>query len=250
MSGSTVYHSSNGVTTAGESTSYATGTSISLYNTADQVTNYEKATLAWSSNIFKIFLDKAGTGTSRTFQLSTFDGSGITLNDNGRIICNGGAGGLFGIQPNTDTIGMFINGKITSSDAVPAVSVGNDTFGSSFSASSGTQKQFSVAAVLNQSGTAAFTAVDIVVTGTGGSGAQKLISARYGGNEIFAVLGATRNIGANTAAEFGSGTGVIGIANATAVPTTNPTGGGILYTEAGALKYRGSAGTVTTVAAA
>lgn len=47
---------------------------------------------------------------------------------------------------------------------------------------------------------------------------------------------------------FGSGTMVMFIANATAVPSTNPTGGGVLYVEAGALKYRGSSGTVTTIA--
>lgn len=40
------------------------------------------------------------------------------------------------------------------------------------------------------------------------------------------------------------------IANVTTASTTNPTGGGILYTEAGALKYRGSSGTVTVIAAA
>ena len=49
---------------------------------------------------------------------------------------------------------------------------------------------------------------------------------------------------------FGGGAGVLGIANATTVPTTNPTGGGILYVEAGALKYRGSSGTITTLGAA
>jgi hypothetical protein len=32
------------------------------------------------------------------------------------------------------------------------------------------------------------------------------------------------------------------------VPTTNTTGGGLLYVESGALKYRGSSGTVTTIA--
>jgi hypothetical protein len=42
---------------------------------------------------------------------------------------------------------------------------------------------------------------------------------------------------------------VIGIANATA-PTTSPAGMGQLYVEGGALKYRGSSGTVTTIAAA
>jgi hypothetical protein len=38
------------------------------------------------------------------------------------------------------------------------------------------------------------------------------------------------------------------IPDLTTAPTGNPTGGGYLYTEAGALKYRGSSGTVTTIA--
>lgn len=57
------------------------------------------------------------------------------------------------------------------------------------------------------------------------------------------------SIGA-TAGSFGSGTGVVFVANAATAPTTNPTGGGVLYTAAGALKFRGSSGTVTTLAPA
>lgn len=49
---------------------------------------------------------------------------------------------------------------------------------------------------------------------------------------------------------FGGGVKVIGITNATTVPTTNPSGGGILYVSGGALMYRGSSGTVTTIASA
>lgn len=49
---------------------------------------------------------------------------------------------------------------------------------------------------------------------------------------------------------FGGGVGVIGITNATTLPTTNPVGGGVIYAEAGALKYRGSSGTVTVIAPA
>jgi hypothetical protein len=49
---------------------------------------------------------------------------------------------------------------------------------------------------------------------------------------------------------FGSGSKVIFIGNATTAPTTDPTGGGILYCEGGALKFRGSSGTVTTIAPA
>lgn len=48
----------------------------------------------------------------------------------------------------------------------------------------------------------------------------------------------------------GGGEGVLGISNAEVVPTTNPTSGGIAYAEGGALKWRGSSGTVTTIAPA
>ena len=41
-------------------------------------------------------------------------------------------------------------------------------------------------------------------------------------------------------------TGKVNLTNTTA-PSANLTGGGILYVEAGALKYRGSSGTITTL---
>ena len=56
------------------------------------------------------------------------------------------------------------------------------------------------------------------------------------------------NVGIGTADQFGGGVKVVGLANATTAPTSNPTGGGVLYVESGALKYRGSSGTVTTIA--
>lgn len=49
---------------------------------------------------------------------------------------------------------------------------------------------------------------------------------------------------------FGSGQKVIYIANATVTPSTNPSGGGILYVEAGSLWYRGSSGMLTNLAPA
>lgn len=56
------------------------------------------------------------------------------------------------------------------------------------------------------------------------------------------------NLGFN-GLSFGGGSNVIFIGNGTA-PSSNPTAGGILYVEAGALKYRGSSGFVTTIAVA
>lgn len=48
----------------------------------------------------------------------------------------------------------------------------------------------------------------------------------------------------------GGGATVLGIQNATTVPTSDPTGGGVVYAEGGALKYRGSGGAITLVAPA
>lgn len=58
------------------------------------------------------------------------------------------------------------------------------------------------------------------------------------------------SLGVGGTTQFGGGVKVIAIPNATTAPTTNPTGGGVLYVESGALKYRGSSGTVTTIAPA
>jgi hypothetical protein len=63
-------------------------------------------------------------------------------------------------------------------------------------------------------------------------------------------LAAGGNIGFRTRSQFGAGGGVIAIANATVAPTESPTDGGILWVENGALKYRGSNGTVTVIAPA
>jgi hypothetical protein len=60
--------------------------------------------------------------------------------------------------------------------------------------------------------------------------------------------GAAANVNFFGSQSFGGGAGVINIANRTTAPTSNPAGGGILYAEAGALKWRGSSGTVTTIA--
>jgi len=65
------------------------------------------------------------------------------------------------------------------------------------------------------------------------------------------VTSGSRNIQlCGSTGSYGGGTAVIGITNAANVPSTNSTTGGILYVEAGALKYRGSSGTITTLGAA
>jgi hypothetical protein len=68
--------------------------------------------------------------------------------------------------------------------------------------------------------------------------------------------GATRIVAQTAGVAFfgsmsaGGGSGVIFIANRTTAPTSNPSAGGLLYAESGALKWRGSSGTVTELAPA
>jgi len=67
---------------------------------------------------------------------------------------------------------------------------------------------------------------------------------------VFQRRAAGGNIGFGVTSQFGAGQGVIAIANASVVPSVNPAGGGILYVENGALKYRGSTGAITIIAPA
>jgi len=78
---------------------------------------------------------------------------------------------------------------------------------------------------------------------------NNIIIADGAGNRRFNA-DSNGNIGLNGFGQYGGGTGVVYISNATTAPTSNPVGGGILYVANGALKYRGSSGTVTTLASA
>ena len=92
-----------------------------------------------------------------------------------------------------------------------------------------------------------------------GNGGLSIASSRGGGSGNISftqfasevvTIDTTGNLGIGTSDQFGGGEGVIALSNAPATPGSNPAGGGILYVESGALKYRGSSGMVTTIAPA
>ena len=72
-------------------------------------------------------------------------------------------------------------------------------------------------------------------------------AARIVADQTKVTVGGDVSLGSFTT-DFGGGSRVVAIAEADTVPTTNPTGRGILYVQSGALKYRGTSGTVTTIA--
>lgn len=83
---------------------------------------------------------------------------------------------------------------------------------------------------------------------TGSNGGASLLDTSAG---PLAIAPADQNLALLAGAgSFGGATGGIFIANANTPPSTNPSGGGVLYVDSGALKWRGSGGTVTTIAAA
>lgn len=96
----------------------------------------------------------------------------------------------------------------------------------------------------------------------------QVVGAATGANPVLSAQGTNTNIGMNfngkgsgplmlnfanialltSTGSFGGASGSVFIANCSVAPSSNPAGGGILYVEAGTLKYRGSSGTVTTIA--
>jgi hypothetical protein len=82
------------------------------------------------------------------------------------------------------------------------------------------------------------------IDGSGGAGCFIVSNSATNGEPVTTI---GNNLGLN-GSSFGGGTKVMFIGNANTVPSSNPTGGGVLYVEGGALKYRGSSGTITTIA--
>lgn len=95
------------------------------------------------------------------------------------------------------------------------------------------------------------TVANFAVTASGKVATSAVLDATNGDTLITLVGGSAKCVTLGSVALTGiNGNRVVAIPNATSVPTTNATGGGILYAEAGALKWRGSSGTVTTLGAA
>ena len=86
-----------------------------------------------------------------------------------------------------------------------------------------------------------------VLNSSGGGGSDNL-QMSLEKNGVYTLYADTNsnNLGLGVSTFGTDAAKVIGLANATA-PTTSPAGMGQLYVEAGALKYRGSGGTITTL---
>jgi len=88
------------------------------------------------------------------------------------------------------------------------------------------------------------TLVQVNIPSSGGTGYLGV----DGSTGILAWTSAGIQIGQTTG--FGGGSGVLGLSNATTIPTSNPSGGGVAYEASGTLTHRGPGGCVEQFAAA
>jgi len=208
-------------------------------------------------------LQKAGTSqfkVSRTGRITSLDG-GFFGNDTGTLtglFASGGTVFLYASNAGAATLDSSSVLTLTSTTALLKLSTdtilsrpaaANFQFGAADAASPVAQ---TISFQSVSSGTSNTAGVNTTVKASRGTGTGA------GGNIDFQVApagssGTTQNTYASVmtlCAALNGGTGVVFIGNAGAAPSSNPTGGGILYVESGALKYRGSSGTVTTIGAA
>jgi len=184
-----------------------------VYNTYTDASNYERASLKWDSNVFRIESESDGTGSGRGIAISS-TGAGISINTNvtgavdifssytnrGRITLNGGSSGT---QVSIQGIGC---GSITLGDGVwdnpNAVTQGDTLLGSS-----GTDVNYSMTPTYNQTGTAGSTDFKINRTETAlGSGEHNFVDFQVGGSSVFKIdnsgsllsTGASGNLGSTT----------------------------------------------------
>lgn len=158
----------------------STSTGIALYNTADQVTNYERVLGAWSGNVFTLGFSKAGTGTDRNIVVST-TGAVLTIGGNGRNDCFSFARSSSGTA--------FTNGVVSINGTMSQASGGFVGLG--------------IINTVSQSGTAGYDAFKINITESStGSGVKRLISAQVGSVDKFVV----DNAGNATATTFNPAT--------------------------------------------
>lgn len=143
----------------------STGTGITLYNTSDQTTNYERMRLYQSSNIFNIRSEASGSGTVRK----------LTIGATGAVL-------TFDPAPGAASAFYTYNSSVTS------VGVHSAQFFGTLQTSSGVNDQVLINPTINQGGTAGYNMLRInpTVVATG-SGEKNLILAEVGGVDRFRV---------------------------------------------------------------
>jgi hypothetical protein len=186
----------------------STSTGLAFYNTADQTTNYERVLGSWSGNVFGIYTQNGGTGTSRAIRIGQT--SNYTQHQTGAFPYTGW------VVPNTGSAGT-----------VSSIS------GGTFTNSSGTMVYFGITPTYNQTSTAG--AIDLYINRTEtaiGSGQHDFINMAISGSSKARIdrtghifVDATNTAGGTTGNQtINKPSGTVNFAAAaTAITVTNST---------------------------
>lgn len=178
----------------------------SVFNTADEATNFERNQQYWAGNVFYVQNNSGGSGVVRELQLGN-------AANYFRIFGSGGAGAI----------------QLVHAASSNTSYVAYDLVAGAFSASSGSQITYRIQPSISQTGTAGYTAMLINVTETTtGSGVKRLFNLQVGSAFRFAV----RNDGQFEIRSANTSTTVGAAGGASALPAT-PLGYISAVTEAG-----------------
>ena len=143
----------------------STANGIGLYNTADQITNYEKASIQWISNVFTISTTQGGSGSSHDINIITPSST------------------QFYMSNSTTTSGLYQFTRGSHGGGQPETSCVGTNFSGSWQATTGINPIVQIAPTINQSSTAGYTAFLVNPTETTtGSGAKLLADFQVGGS--------------------------------------------------------------------
>lgn len=158
---------------AGTLTMPSTSTGQYFYNTTDQTTNYERVRMYFSGNVFYFDSQNAGSGANREVRFGLSGGVYRYGSDTNTYLQSYAGSGIARMNMFCGTISTSASGF---------------NINSTLSSSSDTTLAMAILPVITQSGTAAYTALNINVTETStGSGLKRLIDAKVGNSTKFYV---------------------------------------------------------------
>lgn len=161
----------------------STATGVVHYNTADQVTNYERARRSWATNVFEDLVEAGGSGTQRAYKIGT-TANNITFSaTTGTYTLAGVSGGLLTLDV-TGNGALRMRGNLSTA-AGACTRLGNVT---SLTGSTTSQILATVEGTFNQTSTATATALLINPTFTAvGSGGGTFVRGVDNTTERFRI---------------------------------------------------------------
>jgi hypothetical protein len=137
----------------------STSTGIALYNTADQLTNYERVTLNKSANVFTMYTENGGSGTQRNMRW-------------------GDSSEYLEVVPSASSGSAKFNLSRTTASSASVINISH----AGMNLASGSQYVQQISGTVSQSGTAGYNALLVNMTESStGSGSKNLLNLQVGG---------------------------------------------------------------------